>query len=175
MPEEVSPPKPPYLIHKIGEAGLWIMPAPVFNGNLTASLKQCRDLGITHLASLIEQHECSALGLNSLSKECLHTGITLYRLPLADRQPPSVLPPFLHLAAHLVEQLRKGQSVGIHCKSGIGRSGMLAVAILSQVGFQLPEALDLIEQQRGQKAPNTDSQLEWLDENWNDILKTGNT
>lgn len=170
MPDLVQPP-PPYLIHIVDGAGLWMMPAPVFYGNLQLTLQRCAGAGIKHLVCLVEAHERQALGLDGLRAKCFESSMQIHDFPMVDRQPPLALEVFLKRSALVSQKLKSGESVGIHCKSGIGRSGMLTLAIMGQLGFDLDDALKVIEDRRGLKAPNTPVQLEWIRKNWNAISK----
>ena len=163
------PKTPPYLIHNVGSAALWMMPAPTFSGGLASTLKRCADLRISHLLSLIEPHEAQALGLEGLHSACLANDIELQRTPMVDRQPPESLDEFLNVSTRLYQCMSDGESVGIHCKSGIGRSGMHICALLGKLDFGLQDALKLIQLRRGLKAPNTSEQLDWLEEHWDKI------
>lgn len=157
---------PPYLIHSFANAGLWMMPVPIFRGTLSATLKHCAGQDILHLASLLEAHEREALGLTEIQREASVSSIHLYIFPMVDRQAPASCRPLVDLAAKLAEKLHAGESVAVHCKAGIGRSGMLVAIILGRLGFDLPRALHTIRANRGLQAPNTPSQLEWMEKNW---------
>ncbi|MEO0884036.1 MAG: dual specificity protein phosphatase family protein [Pseudomonadota bacterium] len=142
------------------------MPAPVFCENLRNSLRLCAELGMSHLASLIEPHEQKSLGLKALSEEGLSTGIQVHHLPIVDRQPPKLIADFKSLSDLFAEKLFAGEGVGVHCRSGIGRSGMLAASVLGKLGLEFDEALSILAARRGLRAPNTETQLRWLRENW---------
>ena len=157
---------PPYLVHETENARLWLMPAPTFLGGLDKTIQRCAELGMQHLLSTVEPHEVSALGLEDLPAACLASEITLHKMPMADRQPPQLPETFSRVSSDLYRRLRKGESVGVHCKSGIGRSGMHVCALLGKLGFGLDEALTIIERERGLNAPNTPEQLDWLARNW---------
>ena len=164
-----KPKTPPFLIHSIRSARLWMMPAPSFLRGLGNTIKYCADLEIRHLLSTVEPHEVSALELEGLSAACSANDIKLLNFPMVDRQPPQSLEAFLRMSSDLHRHLVNGESVGIHCKSGIGRSGMHICALLGKLGFGFEEALRLIEIRRGLAAPNTSEQLDWLKQNWKKI------
>ena len=160
---------PPFLIHELIDSKLWIMPAPTFDGNLISTLEGIRKLDISHLASLIEPHEIPITNLHELGLMCGQKSIELHELPMPDRQPPNSLIPVFNLSAFLLSKLQSGQSVGIHCKSGIGRSGIVAAVIMGQLGYSYSEVIKRIALGRHQPAPNTPIQLDWLQENWHQL------
>ena len=57
---------------------------------------------------------------------------------------------------------RQGQRVPIRCRQGIGRSGMLAAALLIVDGMTMDSALAYIKEARGVPVPETDQQREWI-------------
>jgi protein-tyrosine phosphatase len=162
---------PPYLIHGFNGAGLWMMPSPTFGGTIRKTLSSCADLNIQHIASLVEAREVQQLGLAELRTEAAPLKIHLHQFPITDRQPPSSIRDFAELVETFTQYLLNGMSVSVHCKSGIGRSGMLASSILGRFGYCLPGALEVIAEKRGIPAPNTASQMEWLQDNW--VLLSG--
>lgn len=160
------PAVPPYRIHSAHGADLWMMPAPVFDGDVFNTVQSLSDLRIRHLASLVELHETKALGLEQLCEATDFHHINLYSFPIADRHPPMAFEGFNALADTLFRRFSAGASIGVHCKSGIGRSGMLACAILAKLGLSFDQALAHVAAYRGLDAPNTKCQLDWLEKFW---------
>ena len=160
------PAAPPFRIHSAHGADLWMMPAPVFEGDVFNTVQSLSGLRIRHLASLVEPHETKTLGLERLREATDFHHINLYSFPITDRHPPMAFEGFNALADTLSRRFSAGESTGIHCKSGIGRSGILACAILAKLGLSFDQALALIANHRGLDAPNTKRQLDWLEKFW---------
>jgi len=76
-------------------------------------------------------------------------------LPLTDRGVPESAGPLLTLASGISLSLLRGQGAAIQSRQGIGRSGMVAVAVLL-------EATRLVSLARGVAAPETRGQTEWI-------------
>lgn len=157
---------PPYLIVEAENAALWMMPAPTCAGGVPVTLDRCCELKIKHKVSLVEDSEAWLLGLEKLGFECAARNIELLKLPIVDRKPPASIEEFAALLSVCHQLMRDGESIGVHCKSGIGRSGMLICSLLGRLGFDMQEALEKIRDRRGIEAPNTVEQLNWLKENW---------
>ena len=157
---------PPYLIYSANGANLWMLPAPVFKGDVYGTIDSLAGFQMKHLASLIEPDEAEALGLAQLHEATNLHRIHLHVLPIVDRHPPNEPQDFNALAGRLTKSFLSGESVGVHCKSGIGRSGMITCAILGKLGFDLNQALARIAKHRGLEAPNTPRQIEWLEGFW---------
>jgi hypothetical protein len=58
--------------------------------------------------------------------------------------------------------LNAGKNVAIHCRQGIGRSGIIVAALLLTSGVNLNQAIDTVSRARGQAIPETPEQLRWL-------------
>lgn len=142
------------------------MPAPNFMGGLKNTIEHCARLEIRHLVSTIEPQEVRALEIEGLQAICLANDIGLLKFPMMDRRSPASLGAFLRVSSELHRYLMNGESVGVHCKSGIGRSGMLICALLGKLEYEFNDALRVIKLGRGLSAPNTHEQLDWLEQNW---------
>jgi len=55
-----------------------------------------------------------------------------------------------------------GKHVAIHCRAGIGRTGIIAGAVLLKTGKTAKEAFALISDARGVRVPDTEEQEKWL-------------
>lgn len=119
--------------------------------------------GIHVLVSLLEPAENTQLGLEHESIEAHQLGLDFYSFPIPDRSIPSSVAPFLDLCQSLTAALESGKSVAIHCRQSVGRSGMLAAALLIGAGTPLPRALHAISNSRGLDVPETPAQLAWLE------------
>ena len=100
------------------------------------------------MLSLLEDHEMQALQVPELGSAIEELGIRWLQLPVPDGGVPSWrIQGRLFLASTLAHQLlRRGDRVLIHCKGGLGRTGLLAAQILVDGGS---DATDAIQQVRG--------------------------
>ncbi|MGH9501011.1 MAG: protein-tyrosine phosphatase family protein [Terriglobales bacterium] len=123
-----------------------------------------RRSGIDAVVSLLTQQEAETLGLKNEKAECAARGIRYLSFSIDDRGVPSSSAATDKLAAEISELLRKGLNVAIHCRQGIGRSSMIAAAVLVLNGIDLSEALDRISAVRDMSVPETREQRHWLDQ-----------
>jgi len=63
---------------------------------------------------------------------------------------------------HLVAALHTGRSVALHCRQGIGRSALIAAAVLLSGGQTAETAIEGIRRARGVDLPETDGQRDWI-------------
>ena len=58
--------------------------------------------------------------------------------------------------------LGSGKRVAVHCRQGIGRSGLITAALLIASGDDPETVWEQIEQSRGRPVPDTDEQRAWV-------------
>ncbi|MBI4493162.1 MAG: dual specificity protein phosphatase family protein [Chloroflexi bacterium] len=61
----------------------------------------------------------------------------------------------------VLARMEAGKKVLVHCQHGVGRSALLASAVLVSLGYTAPTAIEILRSKRWQAAPN-DRQLEAL-------------
>jgi protein-tyrosine phosphatase len=72
------------------------------------------------------------------------------------------VPAAVSLLRKIVGALEEGKSVAVHCRQGVGRSGLIAAGVLMSSGMETEKAIDVVTAARGVMAPETPAQLEWL-------------
>ena len=82
--------------------------------------------------------------------------------PIQDRNVPASATDALEFAHSILDLLRSGKSVVIHCRGGIGRSAVIAACVLMHSGIPVDEAFEMIEKARGCLVPDTQEQREWV-------------
>ena len=73
--------------------------------------------------------------------------IRLCHLPVDDRQTPTQTQ-FEEATKWALKEIAAGRRIYVHCRSGIGRSPSLAIAILMAMGYPLPDAYDAVRRRR---------------------------
>lgn len=106
------------------------------------------EYGTGVLVSLIEDHELDSLGIQSLPSAAEEFGIELERFAIPDGGVPTDAVQFAQLARRTVSRLLAGRRVVIHCRGGLGRTGMLAAACLRLVGLDAERAIDRVRAAR---------------------------
>ncbi len=152
-----------YTVRKMSESFLAIMPRPRSGDWLDDEISGLRDLGITDLVSLLEWHEELDLGLEGERAAAEAAGIRFWSFPVPDRSVPSDLAAFRTLVTALASRLEQGRSVAVHCRAGIGRSGILTAAILVNLGEEASRVFEVISEARGLEVPDTPEQVAWFE------------
>ncbi|MBZ0136033.1 MAG: dual specificity protein phosphatase family protein [Planctomycetes bacterium] len=86
-------------------------------------------------------------------------GLDFMRYAIPDRGVPKSATLFAEVIHDLADS---GKAIGVHCRAGIGRSGLACAAIMLRLGHELDAAFDVIGNARGVEVPDTSGQKQWL-------------
>lgn len=111
---------------------------------------------------MLERREILELDLTDEEKRCAENGITYVNFPIPDRDVPKKRGDVDGLIHEIRTKLDGGLSVVIHCRMGIGRSSLIAAAVLLTYKLRANDIIDTISRMRGLTVPDTDAQLNWL-------------
>lgn len=141
---------------------LGIMARPRGNDWLKGELRWLKLRGVDCLVSLLESSEAYELGLSCESDLCRNHEIEFINYQIEDVNTPKDSDSFIALVKSLAGRIKKTEKVVIHCRMGIGRSSMLAAAILIHIRFDERKVFKIISKSRGMTVPDTDEQIEWI-------------
>lgn len=114
------------------------------------------------VVSLLTADEAVSLGLEREPQVCESAGIEYRSFPIVDRSVPGSREPLLRLVGEISLALEAGKDIVVHCRQGIGRAGLVAIALLLENGWNLEEATRTVSNARGVAVPETTEQAEWL-------------
>jgi protein-tyrosine phosphatase len=121
-----------------------------------------RSSGVATVVSLLEEHEERDLALTAERSEAEEQGLKFLSFPIADRSVPVSQSKFSEMLGTLHRELAAGRSVAVHCRQGIGRTGLVAACLLVSDGLPPQEALDRLKAARGVEVPETAQQRRWI-------------
>jgi len=140
---------------------LAIMARPRLDDWLETDIEGWKSAGVDQVVSLLEAVEVAELGLQNEADLCRAHGIAFLSFPIPDRGVPDA--GHAHqLASQLAQEVSNGHAVAIHCRAGIGRSSVIAAAVLVCSGTCALEALEMISDARGLSVPDTEEQRDWI-------------
>jgi protein-tyrosine phosphatase len=121
-----------------------------------------RKAGVDAVVSLLTPQENEDLQLGPESNLAQARGLLFLALPVEDRGVPPSWDDASQAVGKIGEMLRQGRNVAVHCRQGIGRSGMIAAAVLVKGGSTPDDALKMISDVRDLPVPETPEQREWV-------------
>ena len=151
-----------YWISEAHPHRLALMPRPRSGDWLQDEIAGWRRMGVDTVVSLLESHEIRELELQQEPALCESNGIEFMSLPVPDRGVPSSLPAVNALVGQILEHLKSDRSVAIHCRAGIGRSGVVAACVLIHLGVPMTNVFAALTRSRGVAVPDTAEQIAWV-------------
>jgi protein-tyrosine phosphatase len=121
-----------------------------------------RGAGLDVVISLLEEQEAAELELAHERDIVESRNVHFISFPIPDRGVPASTSDALSLLRVVTDALERGKNVGLHCRQGIGRSGLLAAGALVTSGVPVEKALDVVSAARGRTVPETPAQLQWI-------------
>lgn len=146
-----------YTIARVGPGRLSTMAKPRGGDWLEDELKALAFTGVSAVVCLLTDAELTELDLRGEAAAAEAAGVAFVAVPTTDRGLPdrSVL---AAVVPDLAARLERGDHVVAHCRYGIGRSSVVAAAVLVHEGVDPDEAWRLIETARGRPVPDTEEQ-----------------
>lgn len=142
-----------YSVPVKGAGALTLMPCPPAH-ELKDVLDRLCDQGVTAVLSMLPEAEAHTLGVGEEAALCAARGMTFLNHPIADFGLPDA-DQFAVLIADIKARMDHGQHIAVHCRAGIGRSGMVIAATLVAQGEQPDTAIAIASTARGVSIPDT--------------------
>ena len=133
-----------------GKARIALCPCPGQWGPLAGDLERLRDLGAVDLVTLIEDHEFALLGVTSMAAQVAASGIRWWHLPIRDMGVPDANfeARWQIAGGELGKLLENGRSIAVHCRGGLGRTGIVAARLLVERGMAPAQAIAHVRETR---------------------------
>lgn len=118
--------------------------------------------GFDVVVSLLTTEEMKELGLVDEAKVSRTLGLQFYQLQIPDLGVPSSMAVAQEFLERLISELAAGKKIAVHCRQGIGRSGLVAASLLSLSGIDPETAFQRVSAARGLPVPETPEQKSWV-------------
>lgn len=122
-----------------------------------AHLRHLADRGVDVIVCALTETELAELDLSGEAEAARDAGLRFHWLPIPDFGVPGTLD-----LTPVLDDLRAARHVLVHCWAGIGRSSLIAGALLVLDGASPEAAWQAIAEARGRDVPETDEQRAWL-------------
>jgi ADP-ribosyl-[dinitrogen reductase] hydrolase len=118
--------------------------------DLQADIETISIWGASAVVCLMESHELELLKVSSLPVAVRGAGLAWFHLPIPDVSTPaaSFERAWAETGLMLRTLLGDGKRVLLHCRGGLGRSGMIAARLLVELGMQPDHAIALVRKHR---------------------------
>jgi protein-tyrosine phosphatase len=122
----------------------------IWERDLEADMESIRAWGTTCLVTLMEDHEFDQLGVRQLPFKAQEVGLTWFHIPIPDVSIPDFRfhERWSGIGLRLMNVLLAGEKVVVHCRGGLGRSGIVAALLLIEAGMDSREAVDMVRAAR---------------------------
>jgi protein-tyrosine phosphatase len=122
-----------------------------------------RSAGVDTVLSLLTAEEERDLDIEAEASQAKAHGIKFLSFPILDRQTPESEDELSRTLAKLEAELAVGRNVVLHCRQGIGRTGLVAACLLLTKGLDADAAVKRLSAARGIPVPETTEQRRWIE------------
>lgn len=143
-------------VKRSGRLGMTIAPgkcnfgmSAVWKRDLEADLVHLREeYSVDILVTLLEAAEMRKLGIPHLQQRVNAHGMQNRWFPIPDFSTPTDLQGLIDLVQYILAAIDQGKTVVVHCRAGLGRTGLVISSCLTALGYTPHEAFTLIRQVR---------------------------
>jgi len=128
---------------------------------LQENLSAIRDAGTDKIISLLEDEETQQLGLHNQKSLAEKTNMQFRSFPIPDYGVPDFLDLQI-LITEILADLKAGKKLLVHCRGGIGRTGLICCCVMVSTGINVPDAISKVTEQRGEQVPETPEQIDMI-------------
>jgi protein-tyrosine phosphatase len=157
-------------IDRIGREYVGIMPHLPGGGQLHDEMLAIGKARVKVLVSLLTADEVAELELQDEERFCDDCGIRFISFPIPDQGVSPSIPDAERIVDLILEQLRAGKRVAIHCRMGIGWSAAVVACLLASNDRSVDDAFKRISIAMGVAVPDAIEQRGWVAgfvEQWN--------
>jgi protein-tyrosine phosphatase len=129
-------------------AGIDVRWARDLRTDLTAIKEQ---YGASRLVTLMEDWELEHLGIADIFTVARDLGLVTKQVPIVDGGVPRSFDVMIDLVGEILDALGRGETVVVHCRGGLGRTGTAAACCLVGRGHTADAAIRVVRYAR----PNT--------------------
>ena len=118
--------------------------------DLGLDMRAILDWGASTVVSLMEAHELPMLNVPGLGDAAEDAGLEWHHLPIPDvKVPDERFERLWTYSGHVLRgKLRSGEKIVLHCRGGLGRTGMIAAGLAIELGVPPDEALRGVREAR---------------------------
>jgi len=163
-----------FVVEPIGSGYIAVMAKPRTGEWIEDEFAGIAEYGVDRVVSLLEMDEAGEIGLGDESALCERNKMEFLSYPIPDRGLPASVVEFARVTRGLYETTAGGINTVVHCRAGIGRTGIVTAGVLLHAAIEPDAAFEHIAKARGVAVPDTDEQRQWVVSNQQEILNRDN-
>lgn len=152
---------PVYRIRNLCNDRFAIMPHPKGGDLLEIELEAIKRQGFEAVISMLTLEEQRELDLVKERPVCLSKGLVYLNYPIEDEIARSDKDTQEFIDG-LYELQKQKMNILFHCRGGVGRSSMIVALLAARLGVRPKLTFELISKYRGETAPETEIQKQWV-------------
>ena len=142
---------------------------------LEGELRALKESGFDIVSSLLTREESQELDMSLEAQISNQVGLEFFSFPIQDLGVPASATAARDFLRELLNELHAGKRVAIHCRQGIGRSGLIVTGLLVMAGIEPSVAFRKASAARGLEVPETVAQRDWVMELSHDMAELART
>jgi ADP-ribosyl-[dinitrogen reductase] hydrolase len=133
-----------------GKKGPSTLSGLLWDRDLGVDLERIRRWGAEAVVTLMERRELEELQVGHMGDAVTATGLLWFHLPIVDTQAPntSFEDGWVESGPRIRAILADGGRVLVHCRGGLGRTGVVAARLLMEFGVPVEEAIRVVREGR---------------------------
>jgi protein-tyrosine phosphatase len=142
---------------------LAVAPRPRGGDWLEDDIASWKRAGVNAVLSLLTPEEETEMDLRAEGAQVRSQGMEFTSFPIPDRQIPRSEAQWAEVLERVSVALSTRKNVLVHCRQGIGRSGLVAACLLVKKGMSPGSAVESVAAARGVSVPETPEQRDWIE------------
>jgi len=146
------------VIRVSGRLGMTICPGRTdHNRDLVEDMGALKEAGVDTIYGLLTERDLEWAGVPNIKQVAEQLDIDYKRFPIPDQGVPS-LDEAAVVIRTIIDDLKSGQSIVLHCVGGLGRTGTIGACVAIDRGLEPHVAIQLIRDTRSQRSIESSAQ-----------------
>ena len=137
-----------------------------YSRSIFADIANFKSRGMSMMVCLLSDSELRSLGVNPRSYHiaCNQNSVKLVQYPIVEMSIPNSLQEFeFQVVQKILEEMQEGGTVVVHCRGGIGRSGLVAACTLLHFGVATAQkAIQWVRTKRSRNSVESSRQEDFV-------------
>lgn len=123
-------------------------PKKGYNRDLSQDFNTINKHNIDIIVCLIEDFEFGHLSIEAYPQYLAKYGIKIIHYPIVDHNIPTNLDTFQSLILTICDYFSRGYNILVHCRGGVGRTGIVCACVLINFLNDPEEAINIVRENR---------------------------